>query len=154
MNEDSGYIGAEEYRNANNELKSFESIILNHIDRITSISSKEFSKARSEKKTKIIKGMAFTEDNYIPDVAEDYFSAVQQLYDLISAQLEEPFIQQFKDLQKELQKHHDICIKDVINGKDDYRHQKIENYRERFRLLNKFLYGIGYFKRGQIGEVI
>lgn len=149
------YLGAEDYRGTKQEQPlSFEFICMQHLNRIVTIRSQEIRKSQMEKRTKVANGVVFTEEHYLPDTAEEYFSAVNSFINLLYARLHPETIKSIEEIHTKLHKQYESLIKDLINGEAKYRYEKLKEYDNLFRLLNTFLNKENYFQTLAYEETI
>lgn len=142
MKEEQEFIEAEEYQGKNKEA-SFRSIVLNHLSKISLISTKEFREGYWNKKPTSTGGGVYMSETYIEDTRDSYINAIDFLYDCLLPHFDEDMEKAGKKINKDL----DNALKNAKEKKtkkSDWIDDKLLNKRKLFQELNLLLYRLKY----------
>ena len=141
-------IGPESYQSSDQKL-SFQTIVMQHLKKITIISSQEFHGGYWKTHTGN-KEANILINTYIPDTRQMYINAVEVLADILSPHYDNPMISKEKEINGDLEEirkkmnDHKKLSQEQKNTK--FSMKKRKNRQELFRALNSFLSREDYMK--------
>ena len=136
---------------------TFKEIVLNHVNKISQLSSVEFRGGYWQETIQSVGGAAVTNRKWIGDSREIYSNAVEYLYDLLFIHFDDDMKKEGEVAEKKIDKLYDEVLEDSDSDKDFrifksddsksyFKIKKREISRELFRALCCFLNRKGYLK--------
>ena len=154
MNEEKNFVDAEQY-SGGEEKTSFREIVLQHVKRITVISSKELRGGYNE--TKVTGNLSHS--IYVPDSREEYGNAVNCLADLLLPHFDKKMRIAESRTDKDFEKERSSLVKEFKEKETNYSDTKqrvsvakLNSRRKLFRALMKFLHRKKYLELGSVEE--
>ena len=157
--EDVKYIDAENYQGGQRDQLTFREIVMRHIVKLSSLSSKEFCGGYWQERTKVIGGAGVTESFYVGDSREEYCNSIDFLHDILVCYFDEEMKKASQDNEKEIDKvYNDSFYKNEDDkkklDKQHFRNKKVIIKRKLLQALSAFLMREKYLSAKQFEEEV
>ena len=145
------FIDAEQQVGGNFEGLTFRTIVLNQVQRIASVGSKEFRGGYWQKKYKMVSGLKVDEEYYVPDSRKEYANSINMLYDLMIPKFDKIMMEDDKKIKEELEVLVEKAKSTKMNS-DDFANKEVRIYRKLWQALSNLLNRLDYLQSYGVEE--
>jgi len=149
---DLNFVDAENQTGGNSDKVTFQSIVLQHYNRLCVLSCKDFQGGGTqERRTSNKQGGVMTE-SYTENPGEAFYNGVSALHDLLTAYHDKLYTEEYTSWLSDLESKRKAWQTKQKQGKDisdQWRYLKLQHCRTLFANISKLLNRLNYLEGGK-----